>query len=332
MAGFALDDRLGIDGFLSPAARRLLCLAGASWSFAQAARHLHAFCGLVTNDEVIRQACHQEATAVAAWRTSDPQAVADFVAAAGDIEFQTDAAKVNTTGGWRDMKLGIFAKRGRGQPAAPEDWDDRVLPVPQARMAFAAIQTSQEFGPRGGEWAARLGIEEPSQITILGDGADWIWSEAKEQLPEAKRLLDIYHGAEHLADAAKAVYGEGSAAARAWLARGRLALLRDGWWGLCDHVGETLTEAAVHADAKKRKALEGLVGYFSKHTEHVGYCLRLRRGQSIGSGMVEGAAKNLVGRRMKQTGARWEVDRVNRMAELCCTLYSDCWDKYWERN
>ena len=45
--------------------------------------------------------------------------------------------------------------------------------------------------------------------------------------------------------------------------------------------------------------------------------------------MVEGAAKNLIGRRLKQTGARWRVENVNQMAELCCLTYSDHWDLYW---
>jgi len=44
---------------------------------------------------------------------------------------------------------------------------------------------------------------------------------------------------------------------------------------------------------------------------------------------VEGACKQVIGRRLKQTGARWRVERLNRMAELCCACYSDCWDGYW---
>ena len=34
--------------------------------------------------------------------------------------------------------------------------------------------------------------------------------------------------------------------------------------------------------------------------------------------MVEGAAKSLVGRRLKQTGARGRAEGVNRIAELGC--------------
>jgi len=45
---------------------------------------------------------------------------------------------------------------------------------------------------------------------------------------------------------------------------------------------------------------------------------------------VEGACKQVIGRRLKQTGARWRVRRANRMATLCCTLHGDTWKTYWE--
>ena len=51
--------------------------------------------------------------------------------------------------------------------------------------------------------------------------------------------------------------------------------------------------------------------------------------QSIGSGQIEGACKNLIGRRLKQTGARWRPRRVNRMAGLCTVMYTDHWKTYW---
>ena len=66
------------------------------------------------------------------------------------IEFQTDAGKVNTTAGWKDMKIGIFAMRPRGLPAAPEHWATRDLPQTTCRYAFAAIETSGLFGARWG--------------------------------------------------------------------------------------------------------------------------------------------------------------------------------------
>ena len=52
-------------------------------------------------------------------------------------------------------------------------------------------------------------------------------------------------------------------------------------------------------------------------------------GERHGGGAVEGAVENLIDRRLKQTGARWRVRRVNRMATLCSAFDSDHWDAYW---
>jgi hypothetical protein len=82
--------------------------------------------------------------------------------------------------------------------------------------------------------------------------------------------------------------------------------------------------------AAKRRALDEVEGYFGRQREHLEYAGRLGLGQSIGSGLVEGSCKKVIGRRLKQTGARWRVRRANRMATLCCTLHGDTWDAYWE--
>ena len=75
---------------------------------------------------------------------------------------------------------------------------------------------------------------------------------------------------------------------------------------------------------------EVLRSYFEPHLEHTGYAARLAAGQSIGSGLVEGACKQVVGRRLKQTGARWTVRRAERMATLCAVLATDQWAAYWD--
>jgi hypothetical protein len=326
LGGYLADVWLGLEGFLTRGATRLVCLLGGQRSFAVAEQLLIECCGWKVSDERIRRACQAEATPIAEFRAQSPAVTEAFTAAAGDVEFQTDAAKVNTKGGWRDMKIGIFARRERGESATPADWDKRDLPAPTTRAAFAAIETIDDFAPRWTEWAARLGLKDLTTITVLGDGADWIWNAATKQFGNCHQVLDIYHAAEHVADAGKGLYGDGTAEAAIWLESGRQLLLSDGWAGLCDHIGATLASApelAGHA------ALGDLTGYFAVHTERLNYCHRLYTGQSIGSGMVEGAAKNLVGRRLKQTGARWEVENVNKMAELCCLTYSDHWDLYW---
>ncbi|MBO0697165.1 MAG: hypothetical protein J2P46_02105 [Zavarzinella sp.] len=44
---------------------------------------------------------------------------------------------------------------------------------------------------------------------------------------------------------------------------------------------------------------------------------------------MEGACKQVVGRRRKQTGARWRVRRAERMATRRGIIYSGLWETYW---
>lgn len=307
----------------------MLCLAGASWSFDCAAKHLEELCGLRVCDNTIREVCQRQAPQMAQWQREDPQAHQPFRRAAGDIEFTTDGTTVNTREGWREMRLGIFCKRPRGEGATPEQWDQRYLPAPTARVAFAAIEKSDRFGARWGRWVKRLGIRDTSNISVLGDGARWIWEETAMHFPGATEVLDIYHGLEKVANTGDILYGEGSEAATQWLDTSRTALLGGGWPAMQAHLRET---QATIRKARPKAALKTLSGYLGRQPEHLCYAQRLAEGRSIGSGQAEGACKHMIGRRLKQTGARWRVQRVNRMATLCCLIYSDHWDTYWKNN
>ena len=265
---------------------------------------------------------------MADWLHTDEAAGAGFAAAGGDIEFQTDGTMVNTWQGWREMRLGVFAKRERGRPATADQWDARRLPPPHARVLFAGIETAEKFGPRIRRWACRLGITDPREVSVLGDGAGWIETQAEAQLPGAKRVLDIFHGLEHLAGCAKVLYGEGAQQGKAWVDQGRHALLSEGPAGVQAHLAAARTGVR---SAAKRQALDEVARYFARREDQLGYAERLAWGQSIGSGLVEGACKQVIGRRMKQTGARWRVRRANRMATLCCTFHGDTWAPYWDR-
>jgi hypothetical protein len=250
------------------------------------------------------------------WQRQAPEAVAAFRAASGDVEFQTDGTAVNTTAGWREMRLSIFAKRQRGQPVlGAADWEQRDLPAPHARVIQAGIRTAEQLGPGWRRLAGRLGLRETAAVSAIADGARWIWRQLEGHLPGAVGVLDIYHASQQLWAAAQAHFGEGTAAAQAWVEARRSTLLRDGG-------GALLAELAGPAWA-------GVRSYFEPHREHTGYAGRLALGQSIGSGMVEGSCKQVIGRRLKQTGARWKVRRAERMATLGAVQASGQWEVYW---
>src|SRR5439155_13052645 len=97
-----------------------------------------------------------------------------------DVEFQTDGTSVNTTEGWREMRLSIFAKRVAGAPVEDLDaWDDQRLPAPSARVAAAGIRTSESLGPQWRRSATRLGLRDPATVTVIADGGKWIWKQVE---------------------------------------------------------------------------------------------------------------------------------------------------------
>jgi hypothetical protein len=312
-----LDDRLGVDGFVSPRAQRLICLLGAEHSFERSARLLREVAGLSVCDNTVRTLCDQHGGAARAWQREDPKAAQPFREAKGDVEFQTDGTSVNTTNGWREIRLSIFAKRARGQSVTDlEAWNDERLPEPTSRMATAAIRTSKALGPQWRRAAGRLGIQGTADLSVVADGAKWIWTELDKNLPGATGVLDIYHASEHVHAAAVSQGGDVKTT-QDWYEARRRTLLESGASGLLEELAARGEEAP------------DLVEYLRPHVDHTPYRERLAEGRSIGSGMVEGACKTAIGKRLKQTGARWRVRRVERMAALCCLLYSDQFDAYW---
>jgi hypothetical protein len=325
-SSYLLDHRLGVDGFLTRQALRFVCLAGGRHSFAEGEQQLQEMLGWKISDESIRQACEREAATMGSWMETTPHVSQSFAEAEGEQEFQTDATKVNTTEGWKDMKIGIFARRLLGASATAAQWESRKLPKPTARVAFAAIEDIGDFTTRCRQWTTRLNISTQTLVSVLGDGAEWIWNLAASLFVTLLQLLDIYHAKEHLVEAGKRLFGDKSPDAKAWSDRVLLALLADGWIGLCEQLGQTMK---ADDPPERRAVFDELLAYFAKHTERLAYAHRLHAGRPIGSGMVEGAAAHMIGKRLKQTGARWRKTNVNRMASLCCLTYSDAWETYW---
>jgi len=286
---------------------------------------MEEFCGLKVSDTTIRSVSQEHGATINEWFHNAPEAVREFREETGDTEFTTDGTCVNTVKGGREMKVAIFAKRDRGEPATIDEWASRVLPAPKTRIAFAAIESSDRFGSRWKAWRKRLGLADTSAVTVLADGAKWIWEEQRQHLLGADGVLDIFHAVEHLAAASRVLY-EDADEASLWLEKARVALLKDGYSGIYD-----LCQAATDVTAEQACAVAQLLNYLAPHEGHLHFAQRLEEGRSIGSGQIEGACKNLIGRRLKANAARWQVRRINRMAGLCSLMYSHQWQNYWNK-
>ncbi|WP_232068412.1 ISKra4 family transposase [Gemmata obscuriglobus] len=331
---FGADRGLGLSGYVTPGACRMAVLLGVQQSFAKAEVTLAEVVGWELDDNTIRQLCH--ATAAQATATRQHRSTAEVFTRAQaaarterpvDSELHIDAGKVNTVeDGWRDLKMAVFARRERSAPTTAMDWEGRDLPTPLARSVIAAVEEASLFGKRCHDEATRLEWTDSSQMTVLGDGAEWLWNVSEQHFRDATQVLDFWHGAEYLASGAKAVFGPGVQAATAFV-RGKSKLLEDGYPGLVDWIGELTGQMPAGGDGA---ALGGVLNYFCGQQGRLNYAVRLRRGQSIGSGLVEGTVKQLLNIRMKQTGARWNLGHVAPFVELGALAAGPEWKGFWE--
>ncbi len=89
----------GIEGRYSPQSQRLICSAGASWSFDVASERLEELCGLLRLGQYDSGTVSDQGAKMLAWQRESFEAVEEFRQAQGDIEFTTDGTSVNTTDG-----------------------------------------------------------------------------------------------------------------------------------------------------------------------------------------------------------------------------------------
>lgn len=316
---------LGIDGPLTIAAQRMAAFAGTRDSFARAEVALRELCGWNLDDDTIRKLTHataRRATVTRDQREDDKR----FETAAGAVEVAIDAGKVNTDTGWRDVKMAVICKRRAGEAASLANWDKRELPPPSIRTVVAAIEGSASFQARVRRESDRLNTTTASDVTVLADGAEWIWNISEEVFSQATGVLDAFHAIEHISCAVKAVWGPDTPEAIKRTAQGRMALLSQGKCGIEQWLAGEFRELPVGVSGDP---LIELAAYLAKHPTRLCYSKRLAEGRSIGSGLVEGSIRQLVNRRLKQTGAKWKVAHVGPLVELAALIDTHDWNALW---
>jgi hypothetical protein len=324
--GFAADGLLGLVGWLTLRARRMACKAGLHDPFRKAEELLRELSGWSIDAETLRRHTHAEAAQAAQTRAERVRVPEAFATATGDIELHVDAGKVNTQEGWRDVKVAVFAVRERGPSATSADYEQRELPAPTVRSVVAAVEEVGLFELRCQAEALRLHLTDPMLLSILGDGAEWIWNLADRSFGGAAQLLDVYHGVEHLATTGRAALGDGPAFVD-WLAEARRLMVADGYCGVLEALHRPLPDS--EATERLATAAGAAVNYFAGHRDRMDYAARLCRGQAIGSGLVEGTIKQHLNLRLKRTGARWRAERVGAFVELLALSNTTEWDELW---
>ena len=144
--------------------------------------------------------------------------------------------------------------------------------------------------------AAGLSFLEAPRTLFLADGARHNWELQQTHFPGAIPILDYYHAAEHVADYCDLL----PATLRADYLRRCSTLL---WHGevlqMIHEMKQALPKVTDTDQAWKQ------INYFSNNQERMEYPRYRAAGWPIGSGLIEGQCKFVIGRRFKGNGMRW---------------------------
>ena len=218
----------------------------------------------------------------------------------------------------REAKLGcIFTQTGINKDGAPVRDENSTT-------YFGAIENSEKFGKRLYSEAAARGFSEAKEVVIIGDGAKWIWSIADEHFFGATQIVDMYHAKEHLHGLIKLMFTE----------KEKQVSITEKWEKLLEN-GEIieLTQAVAHeniANNSMLKIIERESNYFKENASRMQYSQFKERDLFVGSGVIEAGCKNIIGKRLKQSGMRWSRKGANAIIALRCGLHSKKFDDFWE--
>ena len=193
---------------------------------------------------------------------------------------------------------------GRASLRAPTCYEECNLVVIEKHCDGKVVDrwTGGRYGPRQ-EFAdyadpagLRMGFLDAPRTLFLGDGARHNWELQQTHFPGAIPILDYYHAAEHLADYCKLL----PATLRGAHERSLSTMM---WEGevlqMIHEMKRSLSKVTDTDEAWKQ------INYFTNNQDRMDYARYRDLGWPIGSGLVEGQCKLVVGRRFKGNGMRW---------------------------
>jgi hypothetical protein len=171
----------------------------------------------------------------------------------------------------------------------------------------------------------RLGVERTDEVLAIVDGAPWIRAQLQRWRNCDRIGLDFYHFTEHVAAAANACFGEGTAPAAAWREQVLHAALHTGPDEVLDEIARQRQQTRAPA---KREALRRLQAYVGERVAMMDYPACRAHGWDLGSGPTEAQCKTLTAR-LKGSGMRWDPPNAEAMLALSGLAASDEWSAYW---
>ena len=138
------------------------------------------------------------------------------------------------------------------------------------------------------------------------------------------------HVIEKLWTAGECIHPEGSRELKRWVERQKKRLYGGGVARIVVELRRQLdgTPRTGPGNKGKRERLTNVLRYIEKRIDRMNYRQLLEQDLEIGSGAVEGAVKNVIGKRCDHGGMRWIKERVEALVQLRCIEINGHWDAF----
>jgi len=200
-------------------------------------------------------------------------------------------------------------------------------PKPQNKITWGSLTDGTETTVARLKRAVDQRLPKGNELVCLLDGERSLWALVYAYFPAAFFVLDIFHVLEHLGKAALCFYDEGSPQAREFVTE-RLRMLLQGKAGRM--IGGLKQMLSKHElSGAKKHCLEQVIGYLERNRKTMRYEICLTKGYPIGSGVIEGACRNLINDRLELTGMSWTLQGAESMMRLRAVHINKDWDAFW---
>jgi len=167
----------------------------------------------------------------------------------------------------------------------------------------------------------------------LCDGERGNWEHIDAAYPKALDILDFFHGAEHLAQAADALYGRAPGEKKQAWYEYYYTTLQEAQDGVHTVLRELLYQGNHRKDLSRsrRQALDTEITYFKNNAPRMHYWQYRDWGLPIGSGVTEAGCKELIKSRFCRSGMRWKREGGHPILQLRAIRLSQQWDIFWSK-
>ena len=195
--------------------------------------------------------------------------------------------------------------------------------------SFAPKRHAVEFARRE---ATKRGFPPGTARTVqvLTEGDNDLALYIGELFPNALHTIDVMHVVEKLWDAGSSIHREGSTECHEWVGRQKDSLYAGKAADIIAELDGQLDRISRTGPGNKyrREKLSEIRGYIAKRVRGMNYHELLERDLELGTGPVEGAIKNIMGKRMDHGGMRWIKERAEAVLQLRCIDANGDWDAF----